>query len=336
MFLPLGDDVDTRTLPFVGLALVGINVLVFCAMVGMAVDYAPPKSKTALRASKTPKARKAPKASKVENASKPHGGFVAAIEGFDRAPQTREVIVRYGLAPKDLDDSRFLGTFTHMFIHGGLVHLLGNMMVLWAFVVTLEHTLGAWRFLVCYLLWGIVAGLTHAAMHWGSNVPLVGASGAIAGVIGAYWVAYGARTRIRTLVCLFPPRTWMIPSGVFVAIWLFSQLVGITDSSGDGGGVAWYAHLGGFAAGAGTMLLMRGRTARRLVQFRDGSAEFKEVVAPSDQDTTADDSPLTARCPYCHTEVSVETSLASNLSRCPNTSCGRLVLLEPPLAVSAR
>src|SRR6478609_1038985 len=69
MFLPLGDDVDTRTLPFVGLALVGINVLVFCAMVGMAVDYAPPKSKPALRASKTPKARKAPKASKVENAS---------------------------------------------------------------------------------------------------------------------------------------------------------------------------------------------------------------------------------------------------------------------------
>ena len=144
MFLPLGDDADTRTLPMAGIALVGINVLVFCAMVGMAIDYAPPKR---------------PKASKSAKAAKPHGGVVAAIQGFDRAPQTRDVIVRYGLVSKDLENDRFVGAVTYMFIHGGLMHLLGNMIVLWAFVSTLEHTFGAWKFLGFYLLWGILAGL---------------------------------------------------------------------------------------------------------------------------------------------------------------------------------
>jgi len=321
MFLPLGDDVDTRTLPMVGIALVGINLLVFCAMVGMAVDYAPPRR---------------PKAAKTSKVSKHHGGLVAAIEGFDRAPQTRGVIFRYGLVPQDLQKIRFTGVVTHMFVHGGLIHLLGNMIVLWAFVSTLEHTLGAWRFLVFYLLWGIVAGLAHAAMHWGSDVPLVGASGAIAGVIGAYWVVSGARTRIRTLVWIIPPRTCMIPAGVFVAIWIFSQLIGITESPSGAGGVAWYAHLGGFAVGVGTMFLMRGRTARRLVDSRHGTVEFEEPAVPLDQDIAADDSAMTAVCPYCQTEVSAETCLASGLARCPNASCGRLVLLERPPAVSRR
>ena len=117
---------------------------------------------------------------------------------------------RYGLASKDLQNNRYLGVVTHMFVHGGLMHLLGNMIVLWAFVSTLEHTLGAWIFLIFYLLWGTVAGLAQAAMHWGSDVPLVGASGAIAGVIGAYWVAFGARTRIRTLVWIIRPRVVLI------------------------------------------------------------------------------------------------------------------------------
>lgn len=333
MFLPLGDDIDTRTLPVVGITLVGINVLVFCVMVGMAVDYVPPARP---KAPKAAKALRASKSVKAQKASKPHGGFVAAIDGFDRAPQTRPVIFGYGLTPKDLQNDRFLGAVTHMFIHGGLIHLLGNMIVLWAFVSTLEHTLGAWRFLIFYLLWGIVAGLAHATMHWGSQVPLVGASGAIAGVIGAYWVAFGAKTRIRTLIWPLPPRSCMIPAGVFVAIWLISQLKGLTDSAEGAAGIAWYAHLGGFAIGVCTMLLMRGRTARRLVQYRDGTAMFEESAVASDQEVEVDDSAPTAVCPYCYTEVSGETGLASNLARCPNASCGRLVLLEQSLAVSSR
>src|SRR5262249_12547115 len=158
-------------------------VLVFCVMVGMAIDWKPPVRR--MRASRARPAKVA-KAPKVE----PHGGVVAAIAGFEHAPQTREVIFRYGLVAKDLENARVIGAVTHMFIHGSLMHLLGNMIVLWAFVSTLEHTLGAWRFLGCYLLWGLVAGLSEAVMHWGTDIPLVGASGAIAGVIGAYWVAY--------------------------------------------------------------------------------------------------------------------------------------------------
>jgi len=312
MFLPLGDDVDTHTLPTAGIVLIGINVLVFFAMVGMAIDYTP--------------ARKA-------RGAKPHGGIVAAVEGFERAPQTRAVIFQYGLAPKDLQTNRFQGALTYMFVHGGLIHLLGNMIVLWAFVSTLEHALGAGMLVAFYLLWGILAGVAHAAMHRGSEVPLVGASGAIAGVIGAYWVVAGARTRIRTLVWIIRPRIYMIPAGAFVAFWIFCQIKGITESQGGAAGVAWYCHLGGFAAGACTMVLMRGRTARQLILSRDGTTVFKEPAKRRDRDIP-DGSATTAECPYCHTEVSAETCLAPNLARCPNASCGRLVLLERPLAAS--
>ena len=164
----------------------------------------------------------------------------------------------------------------------------------------------------------------------------MGASGAIAGVIGAYWVVAGARTRIRTLVWIIRPRVYMIPAGVFVAIWIASQLHGIAQSPGRASGIAWYCHLGGFAGGVGTMFLMRDRTARRLIQTRHGSAEFEEVAVPVEENIAADDSPLTAVCPYCQTEVSADTCLASNLARCPNAACGRLVLLEQPLAASGR
>ncbi|MES1213446.1 MAG: rhomboid family intramembrane serine protease [Singulisphaera sp.] len=315
MFLPLGDDVDTRTLPVVGIALVGINVLVFCAMVGAAIDYSPPRKRA--------------------KGSKPHGGVVAAIEGFDRAPQSRAVLFRYGLAPQDLQKNHFQGLVTYMFVHGDFMHLLGNMIVLWAFVSTLEHAMGAGIFLVCYLLWGILAGLAHAAMHWGSGVPLVGASGAIAGVIGAYWVAAGARTRIRTLIWIIRPRIYMIPAGAFVAFWIFCQIDGVTQSSAGASGIAWYAHLGGFVAGVGTMLLMRGHTARRLVLSRHGTTEFVERPKNTGRRSAADEEPTTAVCPYCHTEVTAETCLAPNLARCPNASCGRLVLLDHPLAVGS-
>jgi membrane associated rhomboid family serine protease len=315
MFLPLGDDVDTRTLPMAGMAIVGINVLIFFAMVGMAIDYRPPRM--------------------ARGASKPHGGLIAATIGFDQAPQTRDVIFRYGLAPKDLQKGRYEGAATHMFLHVGFMHLLGNMIVLWAFVSTLEHALGTWTFVTFYSLWGLVAGLTHAAMHWGSEVPLVGASGAIAGVIGAYWVAFGARTRIRTLIWIIRPRVYMIPATAFVAFWIYTQIDGVTSSGSRANGVAWYCHLGGFAAGAVTMVFMRGRTARRLINTRHGTSEFVDSVAPRDP-YTSPDSEMKGVCPYCHTEVSAETSLASNLARCPNEACGRLVLLEPQLAAGRR
>ncbi|HVU88308.1 MAG TPA: rhomboid family intramembrane serine protease [Pirellulales bacterium] len=317
MFVPLGDDVDTHTLPMAGMALVGANVLIFFAMVGMAIDYSPPIKR-------------------ARGAAKPHGGLIAATIGFDQAPQTREVIFHYGLTPKDLQKDRFEGLGTYMFVHGGFMHLLGNMIVLWAFVSTLEHALGTWTFLTFYLLWGVLAGLAHAAVHWGSEVPLVGASGAIAGVIGAYWVLAGARTRIRTLVWIIRPHVFMIPAGLFVAFWIYTQIDGVTRSPHSAVGTAWYCHLGGFGAGVVTMLLLRGRTARRLINTRFGTTEFQEPAVRRDPSIAADAAAGTAACPYCGTEVTAETCLAPNLARCPNASCGRLVLLERPLAASSR
>ena len=309
MFVPLGDDVDTRTLPMVGLVLIGINLLVFVLMIRALVDEMAPST--------------------VVPAS------YSAIESFRRAFHPRDVVLNYGLTAKDLQNKRFVGAVTYMFIHGGLMHLLGNMIVLWAFVGTLEHAMGAWKFLGFYLLWGILAGLAEAAMHWGSNIPLVGASGAIAGMIGAYWVAFGASTRIRTLVWIIRPRVYMIPAGVFVAIWIGFQLKGILESSPEGGGVAWFCHLGGFLAGAGTMLILRHRNAREMVQNRQGDVVFLDRPGKADQHD-ADDYIMLATCPYSHTEVTDETSIAPNLARCPNTACGRMVLLERHVLVESR
>jgi len=139
-----------------------------------------------------------------------------------------------------------LSLFTSMFLHGGVFHLLGNMLYLWIFGNNIEDYLGSLRFVLFYLIGGLVAGLTHIIFNPGSQVPMIGASGAIAGILGAYFILYPF-ARVLTLVffTVIP-----IPAAIILGIWFVGQLLNI----GLGGGVAWFAHIGGFVAG---LLLLR-------------------------------------------------------------------------------
>jgi membrane associated rhomboid family serine protease len=144
---------------------------------------------------------------------------------------------------------------TSMFLHGGLWHLVGNMWSLWIFGDNVEDRLGHLRYLGFYLLCGIIAAVAHAFSEPGSMVPTIGASGAIAGIMGAYFVLY-PRSRVLTLIFLFfYVQVVEIPAVVFLGFWFVMQLVSgvgaLASATGQAaGGIAFWAHVAGFAAGA--------------------------------------------------------------------------------------
>jgi membrane associated rhomboid family serine protease len=150
---------------------------------------------------------------------------------------------------------------TSQFLHGGPLHLGGNMLYLWIFGNNIEDHLGRARFVPFYLVCGMLAGLTQWVEAPHSGIPIVGASGAIAGVLGAYAVLF-PRARIHTLVLLFIfLRIVPLPAAAWLGIWFVFQAVSAVVTHGrTGGGVAWFAHLGGFVAG---LLLIRVVAPRR-------------------------------------------------------------------------
>lgn len=143
-----------------------------------------------------------------------------------------------------------LTILTSMFMHGSVLHIAGNMLFLWVFGDNVEDRMGHVRFLVFYLLCGTIAALAHALISFFAPVPVLGASGAIAGVLGAYFVLFRGAT-VRALVPLIFIFTVMdIPAVVFLGLWFVFQLLsGFGSIGGTGGGVAFWAHIGGFAAG---------------------------------------------------------------------------------------
>lgn len=152
---------------------------------------------------------------------------------------------------------------TSMFLHGGWFHFLGNMLYLWIFGDNVEERLGHGTFLFFYLACGVAAGLAHIYMNPSSLIPTLGASGAIAGVMGAYFVLY-PHSRILTLVPLIIFfRVMEVPAVVFLGIWFVVQFFsGAASAGADSGGVAFWAHVAGFAAGAFWMLASRRRRTR--------------------------------------------------------------------------
>jgi len=154
--------------------------------------------------------------------------------------------------------------FTSQFIHGGWLHLGGNMLYLWVFGDNVEDRLGHLGYVVFYLLAGAAANVAHAAAGTGSLLPAVGASGAIAGVLGAYLVAF-PRARVLTLVPLGPfLRVIEVPAVLLLALWFLLQLLnGVAGLGMTGGaGVAWWAHIGGFLAGVVVMMFLSRRAGR--------------------------------------------------------------------------
>jgi membrane associated rhomboid family serine protease len=170
--------------------------------------------------------------------------------------QTLEPLFRYfGLVPAELslfNPIRWFTLITSMFLHGSWFHLISNMWTLFIFGDNVEDRMGSGRYLLYYLLAGTAAGLTQVFSMPGSTLPTIGASGAIAGVLGAYFILYpGAKVITMIPVFIFP---WFvdIPAFLYLGIWFVSQLSSGLLSLGavsDFGGVAWWAHIGGFVFG---------------------------------------------------------------------------------------
>jgi membrane associated rhomboid family serine protease len=214
--IPLRDTVPARTRPLVTHAIIVVNVLVFL----------------------------------VQMTQGPHLDRFIYYYGLVPARYFVPQIGDYFTAGQQL-----FALFSFMFLHGGFWHLLGNMWSLAIFGDNVEDHLGPLRYAAFYILCGLISGLAHMLMHRTSGVPTIGASGAIAGVMGAYFILY-PRARVLTLIpILFIPFFIEIPAYFFLGMWFVLQFLNAAGSGGLGGGVAWWAHIGGFVFG---MLLLKG------------------------------------------------------------------------------
>ena len=188
------------------------------------------------------------------------------------APASESLMLRYGMVPARVDlllghggvtlRQAFAPLLTSIFLHAGWLHLIGNMWFLWVFGDNIEDRFGHLKYLFFYLFCGVGAGIIHTLANAGSTVPAVGASGAISGVLGAYLVLFPG-ARILTLIPLgFLFFTVRLRAVVMLGIWFLIQLVSGMALLGaeSSGGVAWWAHIGGFALGLGVGLLARAKS----------------------------------------------------------------------------
>jgi len=208
--IPIRNTIPSKNYPIVNTALIGINIVVFFIQMSQGVD----------------------------------------LERF---------IYTYGLVPARFSVPYISSHFTltqqlfslisFMFIHGGFMHIIGNMWTLYIFGDNVEDRLGSFYYLVFYLLCGLVSGLFHLFLNFHSTIPTIGASGAIAGVMGAYFVLY-PHSKILTLIpIIIIPWFVEIPAVFFLGFWFVMQVFNAAFSSGMAGGIAWWAHVGGFVFG---------------------------------------------------------------------------------------
>jgi len=209
--IPFKDDVPTRRKPVITVTLIVINCLVFLFQLSL-----PAESQHAL------------------------------VQIFGIVP-TRMTEVSFYFAPELYNP--LVSTVTSMFLHGGWLHLLGNMLYLWIFGNNVEDSMGRFRFIVFYLICGMAAAAMQVARDPNSDIPMIGASGAIAGVLGAYLILHPF-ARVHTLLIIFIfIRVITLPAIVVLSFWFLIQLMSSLSPSVDQGGVAWNAHIGGFLTG---------------------------------------------------------------------------------------
>lgn len=186
--------------------------------------------------------------------------FVFLIE-LSLGGQLESFLFRFGVVPvkvfysSEIPDSTLINTYfpflSYMFLHGGFVHLIGNMWYLWIFGDNIEDLLGRTRFILFYLLCGVGAAIVHVFFNRQSGIPCIGASGAIAGVLGAYMVTF-PRARVLVILPLFIFWEFIeLPAIIVLGFWFLIQFFAGTAaiSAAQGGGVAWWAHIGGFILG---------------------------------------------------------------------------------------
>ncbi len=233
MFLPIGDTPNPSGTPYVTYLLIGVNVAVFLLIAlplsGARPDLADPLLNEYLR---------------VVGARSSQAARIL----FEQLSAYDLFVFRHGFRPGSPSWSTL---FTAMFLHGGWLHLLGNMLFLYIFGDNVEHRLGRFRFLLAYLGMGVTSTLFFAFFVPGSQVPLVGASGAISGVLGCYYLWF-PRNHVKTFVFLFPllVNTFLIPARLVLGFYLLvDNLLPFLIDAGGNGGVAHGAHIGGFIAG---------------------------------------------------------------------------------------
>lgn len=246
--IPLRDDVPSRTTPFVTYVLIAACSLVFLAQLTQGPADAP----------------------LVER----FGMIPARVDRPDQPVLVRDLVVvetRRGRGVREIERPAapagvpaWLTLLTCIFLHGGWLHFLGNVWFLWIFGDNVEDRFGHLGYAVFYLGSGVAASLAHLVTNAGSPIPTIGASGAIAGVMGAYFVLY-PRARVLTLVPIFFfIEIMVLPAGVFLGIWFLIQFfqgtLAVTTEPTTG--VAWWAHIGGFAAGFLVASIVRRRPAR--------------------------------------------------------------------------
>ncbi len=236
---PLKDDVPTRSFPLITVALIAANLVVYAYEFTLWPPGLPTRAAAAA---------------------------ARAFEGF---------VIDFGLIPCRLGDvcparlstplagapAPWMTIFTSMFVHGGLLHVGGNMLYLWIFGNNVEDAMGKGRFLGFYLMCGVAAAAAQYLSDPSSSVPMVGASGAVSGTLGAYLLLH-PRAHVWTLVGFgWYWRLVPIPAMVVLGFWIIVQLVSsaVTFGSGDAGGVAFLAHVGGFVSGMALVNLFRQR-----------------------------------------------------------------------------
>src|SRR5262245_28364716 len=250
MVLPLGDDNSDRTIfPWVTVGLIAVNVLVFVLFQGLGANDDFTYAFSAVPAEIT-SGHDLVTEDQVERVETRAGVQQVKVPGLKRTP-----------------GSVYLTLLTSMFMHGGIAHLLGNMWFLWIFGDNIEQDLGRGRYLAFYLVCGLLASLTHIAFNFNSQIPSLGASGAISGVLGAYLLLHSQR---RVTVLMFRVVT-QVPGWVAVGLWFAFQVIeGLGVLGGAGTGVAYGAHIGGFVAGlalAKVFMLGRPTSAERNASY---------------------------------------------------------------------
>ena len=208
--IPLRDTAPARNYPVVNNAIIGINVVIFILQLSQGAEW---------------------------------NKFVFTY-GLVPARYSIPQISAYFSAPQQV-----FSFVSFMFLHGGFWHLLGNMWSLYIFGDNVEDRLGPLRYLMFYLICGVASGGSHLLLNLHSKLPTIGASGAIAGVMGAYIILH-PRSKILTLIPIFfIPYFIEIPAYFFLGFWFVLQFINATVSQGQAGGVAWWAHIGGFIFG---------------------------------------------------------------------------------------
>lgn len=213
--IPLRDNIPSKGIPFINYALIGANVLGYLLELSLGKNLHP------------------------------------FIHVFGMVP---ERVITIATQYPAMIHWAVLPFLTSIFLHGGWLHLLGNMLFLYIFGDNVESALGHFRYLIFYLACGLVASLTHLALNPSSPVPTVGASGAIAGVLGAYFLLFPTARVVTIIPIFFFIQIMEIPAFVFLGIWFVFQFLSGSAAlfaSQTSGGVAWWAHIGGFVAGGG-------------------------------------------------------------------------------------